>query len=86
MDIAQNCDSYISIPSSQSYKSSLKFCPSVGLRVPARCIRDVSVFNVFRHVETVPLLDVHQLLILFAGTLTYLTSATLASIVFFNIY
>jgi hypothetical protein len=39
-----------------------------------------------RHVKIVPLLDVHQLLILFAGTLTYLKSGTFTLIVFFNIY
>jgi hypothetical protein len=38
-----------------------------------------------RHVAIVPLLDVHQLLILFAGMLTYLKSGTFSSIVSFNI-
>jgi hypothetical protein len=36
-----------------------------------------------RHVKIVPLLDV---LILFAGMLTYLKSGTFTLIVFFNIY
>jgi hypothetical protein len=39
-----------------------------------------------RDVKIVPLLDVHQLLILLAGTLTYMRSGAFASIVFFNIY
>jgi hypothetical protein len=59
----------------------LKFCSSfmeiVGLRVPARHIRDFALFNV-------PLLDVHQLLMLFAGTLTYSEPGTVSSVVFYN--
>jgi hypothetical protein len=39
-----------------------------------------------RHVKSVPPLDVHQLLILFAGTLTYLKSGTFALIDFLKIY
>jgi hypothetical protein len=50
-----------------------KFCPSVleteGLRVPARYIRD-GLFNVCSSRKIVPLLDVHQLLMLFAQMLT----------------
>jgi hypothetical protein len=36
------------------------------------------------HVRIVPLLDVHQLLILFAGTLTYSGPGTFSSVVFYN--
>jgi hypothetical protein len=52
-----------------------QFCPSVlefgGLQVPARHVRDFARFMSPRRVKFVPLLDVHQLLILFAWTLTY---------------
>jgi hypothetical protein len=57
-----------------------KFWPSileiVGLRVSADC--SVSA----PHVKTVPLLDVHQLLMLFAGVLTYSEPGTFSSIIF----
>jgi hypothetical protein len=36
------------------------------------------------HVKIVPLLDVHQLLMLFAGTLTYSESETFTLIIFYN--
>jgi hypothetical protein len=66
-----------------------KFCPSVleivCLRVPARYIRDFALFNVCSSRKIVPLLDVHQLLMLFAGTLTYLEPETFTLIIFYNI-
>jgi hypothetical protein len=36
-------------------------------------------------VKIVPLLDVHQLIMLFAGTLTYLEPETFTLIIFYNI-
>jgi hypothetical protein len=36
-------------------------------------------------VKIVPLLDLHQLLMLFAGTLTYLEPETFSLIIFYNI-
>jgi hypothetical protein len=36
-------------------------------------------------VKIVPLLDVHQLLMLFAGTLTYSEPRTFALIIFYNV-
>jgi hypothetical protein len=36
------------------------------------------------HVKIVPLLDVHQLLMLFAGTLTYSEPGTFSLIIFYN--
>jgi hypothetical protein len=36
------------------------------------------------HVKIVPLLDVHQLLMLSAGTLTYSASGTFSSVIFYN--
>jgi hypothetical protein len=66
----------------------LLFCPSVleivGLRVPARYIRDFALFNVCSSCKIVPLLDVHQLLMLSAGTLTYSEPGTFSLIVFYN--
>jgi hypothetical protein len=44
----------------------------VGLRVPAKYIRTLLCSMSAPHVKIVPLLDVHQLLMLSAGTLTYL--------------
>jgi hypothetical protein len=58
----------------QVYRGS-KFCLSVleiaGLRVPSGYIRDFPLFNVCSSSKIVPLLDALQLLMLFAGTLTY---------------
>jgi hypothetical protein len=36
------------------------------------------------YLKMVPLLDVHQLLMLFAGTLTYSGPETFSSVVFYN--
>jgi hypothetical protein len=64
-----------------------KICPSVleivGLRVPALYIRDFALFNIPR-VKIVPLLDVHQLLMLFAETLTYSEPGTFSCIIYYN--
>jgi hypothetical protein len=63
-----------------------KFCPSVLEIVGLRVLLDISV--IFHcsmssfHVKIIPLLDVHQLLILFAGTLTYLEPETFTLIIF----
>jgi hypothetical protein len=65
-----------------------KFCPSVleivVLRVPARYIRDFALSMSVLHAKIVPLLDVHQLLILSAGTLTYSEPETYTLIIFYN--
>jgi hypothetical protein len=65
--------------------SGSKFCPSVleivGLRVPARYIRDFAL-----QVKIVPLLDAHQLLMLFARTLTYSEPETFTVINSYNMY
>jgi hypothetical protein len=65
-----------------------RFCPSalevVGLRVPARYIRDFALFA--PHVKIVPLLDVYQLLMLFAGMLTYSGPRTRAVNIFYNTF
>jgi hypothetical protein len=49
----------------------LKFCPSVlkivGLRVPAWYIRDFALLNVYSSYKIIPLVDVHQLLMLLQG-------------------
>jgi hypothetical protein len=62
----------------------LKFCPSVleivGLRVPARYIT-LHCSMVDAHVKIVPLLYVQQLLMLFAGMLTYSEPGKIFSIV-----
>jgi hypothetical protein len=60
-----------------------KFCPSVleiaSLRVTARYIRDFAP-----QVNIVPLLDALQLLMLFAGTLTYSEPKMFSLIIFYN--
>jgi hypothetical protein len=65
-----------------------KFCPSVleivGLWVPARHIRHFALFNVCSSCKIVPLLDVHQLLMLSARTLTYLEPGMFSLIVSYN--
>jgi hypothetical protein len=65
-----------------------KICPSVleivVLRVPVRYIRDFALFNVCSSCKNVPLLDVHQLLMLFAETLTYSDPGTFSSVIFYN--
>jgi hypothetical protein len=55
----------------------------VGLRVPARFIRDFALFNVCSSCKFVPLLDVHQLL-MFAETLTYSEPGIFCSVIFYN--
>jgi hypothetical protein len=66
-----------------------KICPSVleivGLRVPARNIRDFALFNVCSSCKIVPLLDVHQLLMLPAETLTYSEPGKFSSVIFYNV-
>jgi hypothetical protein len=65
-----------------------KSCPSVlefvFLRVPARYIRDIALFNVWSFSKLVPLLDVHQLLMLSAGTSTYFDPETFSSVIYYN--
>jgi hypothetical protein len=65
-----------------------KFCPSVleivGLRVPARYMRDFALFNVCSSSKNIHLLDALQLLMLFAGTLTYLELKPFYLIIFCN--
>jgi hypothetical protein len=65
-----------------------KFCPSVleivGLRVPSRYIRDLLCSVSAPQVKTVPLLDALQLLMLFAGTLTYSEPKMFVSTIFYN--
>jgi hypothetical protein len=64
----------------------VKFCPSVleivGLRVPARYIRDFHCSMSAFQVKIVPLLDEHQLLMLFRRTLTYSEPETFTLIIF----
>jgi hypothetical protein len=65
-----------------------KICPSVleivGLRVPARYIRDFASMSAPQG-EIVSLPDVHQLLMLFVGTLTYSEPGTFSSVIFYNV-
>jgi hypothetical protein len=66
-----------------------KICSSVleivSLRVPARYIRDFSLFNVCSTCKQFPLLDVHQLLMLYAETLTYSETGIFSSVIFYNV-
>jgi hypothetical protein len=65
-----------------------KFSPSVleiaGLRVPSWHIRDCALFNVCSSSKNCPSARCHQLLILFAGTLTCLELKTFCLIVLYN--
>jgi hypothetical protein len=63
------------------------FCPVleiVGLQVPAWYIRDFALFNVCSSCKIVLLLDMHQLLMIFAETLTYSQTRTFFLIMFCN--
>jgi hypothetical protein len=63
----------------------LKYCPSLfGLRVPTRYLTDFSMFNSSPSLKTVLLQDVHQLLMLSAGTLTYLKQKLFPLVIFHN--
>jgi hypothetical protein len=66
------------------FKICLSISEIVGLRVPARYIRDFALFNVCS-LKIVPLLDVHQLLMLFAETVTYSEPGTVSSVIFYNV-
>jgi type IV secretory pathway VirB3-like protein len=54
------------------------------LRIPVRYNRDFAFSISAPHVKIVPLIDVHQLLMLFAGTLTYSEPKTFSVIIFYN--
>jgi hypothetical protein len=51
------------------------------LRISEALLHSMSV----PHVKIVPLLDVHQLLMLFAGMLTYSEPGTFSLIIFYNV-
>jgi hypothetical protein len=57
----------------------------VDLRVPTRYARNIALSSVCSASKIVPLPDAHQLLMLFAVTLTYLMPRTL-SIMFYNFF
>jgi hypothetical protein len=66
------------------FKISHSVLEIVGLRVPALYNRNFALFNVYPHVQIIPLLDVHQLL-MFAETLTYSEPRTFSSGIFYNV-